>query len=165
MFFKVVQLIPRRRQGSIHFHPLFQWREPIDFHWVYKVFRLTIRFPGRRDFWPRQICSFYNGVEAFLARAGFWPFVVDSLKMPCPFHVICHPHATLSTHGGGIALSAPASAGGRPPPTAAASLQSDHCLLSPVRPVQINSGQSSEYFTIIAHNLGQGAHKLGHPLN
>ena len=25
MVFNVVQLIPRRRQGSIHFHPRFQW--------------------------------------------------------------------------------------------------------------------------------------------
>ena len=71
MVFKVAQLIPRRRQDSIHFHPRFQWREPIDFHWVYKGFRLTVRFPGRAFFLASQICLFYNGFEAFLAGAFY----------------------------------------------------------------------------------------------
>ena len=89
MVFKVAQLIPRRRRGSIKFHPLFQRREPIDFHWFYNGFRLTIRFLGRSFFLDSQICLFYNGSEAFLAREFFWPFDVDSLSNASSFHVIC----------------------------------------------------------------------------
>ena len=89
MVFKVAQLIPRRRQDSIHFHPRFQWWETTDFHWFYNVFLLTIRFPEGRFSWPSQICLFYNGFEAFLARTFFWPFDVDSLKKASPFHDIC----------------------------------------------------------------------------
>ena len=89
MVFKVVQLIPRRRQGSIHCHPPFQYREPIDFHWFYKVFRLTVRFPGVPFFWPAEYAYFTMGLKHFWRRRFIWPFDVDSLANASTFHVIC----------------------------------------------------------------------------
>ena len=88
MVFKVAQLIPRRRQDNIHLHPLFQWREPIDFHWFYKVFRLTVRFPGR-EFFGQPNMLILHWFWNISGEGVFWPFDVDSLSNASSFHVIC----------------------------------------------------------------------------
>ena len=54
----------------------------------YKVFLLTIRFPGRAFFWPAKYAYLTMALKHFWRGSLLWPFDVDSLSNASSFHVI-----------------------------------------------------------------------------